>query len=77
MKVRDINKCIIIIIIILSPVTHIFISFSQVQAVYEGLTSVVPKNVLSCITWENLEDAVCGASTISVADLKANCKSVK
>lgn len=47
----------------------------QVQAIREGLMSVIPESVLSLLTWSNLERGVCGDREISVAQLKSACKS--
>ena len=46
----------------------------QVQAIREGLISVIPDSVLSLLTWSNLERGVCGDREISVAQLKSACK---
>ena len=46
----------------------------QVQAIREGLMSVIPESVLSLLTWSNLERGVCGDREISVAQLKSACK---
>lgn len=47
----------------------------QIQAIREGLMSVIPESVLSLLTWSNLERGVCGDREISVAQLKSACKS--
>lgn len=49
----------------------------QVKAIREGLIAVIPEAVLSCLTWKNLEKRVCGDPIITMADLKANCKSAR
>lgn len=46
----------------------------QVQAIREGLMSVIPKSVLSLLTWSNLERGVCGDREISLQQLKTACK---
>ncbi|KAJ7374140.1 hypothetical protein OS493_009477 [Desmophyllum pertusum] len=46
----------------------------QVQAIREGLMSVIPESVLSLLTWSNLERGVCGDREISLAQLKTACK---
>ncbi|KAL9980549.1 hypothetical protein ACROYT_G009151 [Oculina patagonica] len=46
----------------------------QVQAIREGLMSVIPESVLSLLTWSNLERGVCGDREISLAQLKSSCK---
>lgn len=53
--------------------SHAVISL-QVQAIREGLMSVIPESVLSLLTWSNLERGVCGDREISVAQLKSACK---
>ena len=40
----------------------------------DGLLTVVPEALLSCLTWQDFERGVCGSPEISVQDLKANCK---
>ena len=40
----------------------------------DGLLTVVPEALLSCLTWQDLERGICGSPEISVQDLKANCK---
>lgn len=46
----------------------------QVQAIREGLMSIIPESVLSLLTWSNLEKGVCGDREISVEQLKTACK---
>lgn len=46
----------------------------QVQAMKEGLMTVVPESVLALLTWGNLERGVCGDRDISLAHLKGACK---
>lgn len=46
----------------------------QVQAMKQGLMTVVPEQALSLLTWGNLEHGVCGDRDISLAHLKGACK---
>eukprot|EP00794_Sanderia_malayensis_P004582 gene4582-5184_t len=46
----------------------------QVEALRFGLTAVVPKSIISCLTWRELERNICGSPEISINDLKANCR---
>lgn len=48
--------------------------FPQVQAMKQGLMTVVPEQALSLLTWRNLEHGVCGDRDISLAHLKGACK---
>lgn len=48
--------------------------FPQVQAMKQGLMTVVPEQALSLLTWGNLEHGVCGDRDISLAHLKGACK---
>lgn len=47
---------------------------TQVQAMREGLMTVVPESVLALLTWGNLERGVCGEREITLGQLKAACK---
>lgn len=46
----------------------------QVQAMRQGLMTVVPESVLTLLTWCNLERGVCGDRDVTLAHLKAACK---
>lgn len=49
-------------------------SEKQVAAIRDGLTQVVPSQVLSLLTWQELEQRVCGNPEISVAALKQSSR---
>lgn len=49
-------------------------SKAQIDAIKEGITKVVPADVLSLLTWQELELKVCGNPEISVEALKKSAR---
>ena len=46
----------------------------QIDAIREGLTHVVPVQVLALLTWQELEQKVCGSPEIPIEELKRTAK---
>lgn len=49
-------------------------SKSQIEAIKDGLTQVVPTQVLALLTWQELEKKVCGSPEIPIEELKRTAK---
>ena len=49
-------------------------SEKQINAIKEGLSQVVPSQVLSLMTWQELEEKVCGNPEISIETLKKSTR---
>ena len=47
---------------------------AQIDAIRDGLTKVVPAEVLRLLTWQELEIKVCGNPEISIEDLKRSTR---
>ena len=49
-------------------------SKAQIDAIYKGLTKVIPAELLNLLTWQELEQKVCGNPEISVEALKKSSR---
>lgn len=49
-------------------------SEAQIAAIKEGLTQVVPQQLLALLTWQELEVKVCGSPDIPIEELKQSTK---
>lgn len=49
-------------------------SEAQIEAIRQGLTKVVPADVLSLLTWQELELKVCGSTEITIEALKKSVR---
>ncbi len=49
-------------------------SKNQIKAIQEGLVKVIPAEVLSLLTWQELEIRVCGNPELTVEDMKKSAK---
>ena len=47
---------------------------AQLAALRAGLESVVPREVLSLLTWQEIERRVCGNPEIAAEDIRVNCR---
>jgi hypothetical protein len=47
-------------------------SFAAIEAMREGVLSVIPQAAISLMNWNELRDIVCGSRTVDIARLKAN-----
>ena len=53
---------------------RLFESERQIEAIREGLATIVPLDVLSLFTWREVELMVCGSPEIDIELLKSTCR---